>query len=287
MASKKSNDGQYVEIQSISTLEVEVCILGTSGMLMNRLAEKARQQLLLPPPPKNKAERAMTLKHDPYEEYRRSVYRTTDPEPLTRLVFPGGAFRKAISMAALDIPGSTKAQIGRLVRVVEYNVPIYGVPELCCMVVRQAGMNKTPDIRTRAMIPEWCCQFTIKFAHPILKEKSVLSLLAAAGDFIGMGDGRNEKGSSLSFGCFTIVSPTNQDFLRIKAKGGIEAQDAALAEPKMYDQDTAELMSWFDDELVRRDFVKSATKKGKVLVEGEPIAAGDRSNGRRVGTGDE
>jgi hypothetical protein len=265
----KKDDGQFIEIESISTLEIDVCLLGTSGFLMNRLAEKARQELLMPSPPKNKAERAMRLKHQPYDEYRRSVYRSPDDDGPTRLVFPGGAFRKAIATAALDVPGSSKAQIGRLVRVVEYNVHIYGVPQLSCMIVRQAGINKTPDVRTRAILPEWAARLAVKFAHPLLKEKAVLCLLAAAGDFIGVGDGRNEKGSSLSCGCFSIVAHDNPDFVRVCKAGGLKAQDAALAEPTFYDQETAELLQWFDAELTRRDFDAPA-RNGRARKEKVP-----------------
>lgn len=250
----KAGKDEAIEIESISTVELDVCLIGTSPLLFNRLAEKARQELLMPAPKKNAAEKAMRLKHQPYDEFRRSVYRTPDGDGPTRLIFPGGAFRKAIASAALDVPGSSKAQIGRLVRIVEDNVSIFGVPQLSCMIVRQAGMNKTPDVRTRAILPEWACRLTIKFAHPLLKEKSIISLLAAAGDFIGVGDGRNEKGSSLSCGCFAIVSPDDPDFVRICKTGGLKAQDVALEKPTMFDSDTSELIEWFDAELTRRDF---------------------------------
>ena len=36
--------------------------------------------------------------------------------------------------------------------------------------------------------------------------------------------------------------------------GGIEAQDAAMAEPKCYDKESAELLSWFVTEAGARGF---------------------------------
>lgn len=242
-----------IDVARITLAETAVWILGTSPLLMNRLAEKARQELLLPSPRKNQAQKASTLKHRPYDEYRSSVYRQTDGDGPTRLVFPGGGLRKAIASAALDIPGATRAQVGRLVRVAESNLSVYGVPKIYCAIIRQGGINKTPDVRTRAILPEWCARATIRFAFPLLKQPTVFNLLEAAGEFIGIGDGRGEKGSSLSCGCFRIATADDmEDVERICAAGGRAAQDRALAEPEHFDYETEELLGWFDDELARR-----------------------------------
>src|SRR5262245_29995443 len=131
MASRaKQDDGGEIVIIPMDVLYVRVCILGTSALCMNRKSERVCRALLSPPPRKNKAEQAMTLKHNPPEEFRASVYRTRQSEPPTRLVFPAGAFRKATASVALDVPGATKAAISRLVKTEENNVDIYGVPRL-------------------------------------------------------------------------------------------------------------------------------------------------------------
>lgn len=265
MAPKKKEVPAEIAIESVSVAELSVWLIGTSPLLMNRLAEKARHELLLPAPAKNRAAKQSTLKHVPIDEYRASIYRQLDDDAPTRLVFPGGGLRKAIASAALDMPGSSKAQIGRLVRVAEYNLAVYGVPRICCMVVRQADIKKTPDVRTRAIIPEWCCQVTIRFAHPILKQAAILSLLTAAGDFIGIGDGRNEKGSSLSCGCFRIAANAQdmKEVERIRKAGGLKQQDAAIEDPEAFDADTRTLLEWFDEEIKRRGVSNVASFNGR------------------------
>lgn len=260
MKPKKTED-QTVEVTPISTATINVCLVGTSPMLINRLAEKARNELLMPSPPKNRADRAMRLKHNLPEEYRNSVYTVEGDDVPTRLIFPGAAFRKAMATAALDMPGSSKAQIGRLVKVREYNVHIFGVPKVSCMIVRQAGINRTPDVRTRAILPEWACRITIRFAHPLLREKAVLNLLAAAGDFIGVGDGRNEKGA-LSFGCFEICGEKDPRFLRACFQGGVEEQDAALADPQPFDLESRRTMEYFYKKLEERDIASRSPGNG-------------------------
>jgi hypothetical protein len=253
MAKAKKDDVVEIVVETMAVMEAQVWVIGTSPLLMNRLAEKARQELLLPAPKKNAAEKASNLKHRPYDEFLSSTYRTASEDGPTRLVFPGGGFRKAIAAAALDVPGSSKAQIGRLVKVSQYNVDIYGVPRISSMIVRQAGMNKTPDVRTRAILPQWCCELTVQFASPILKERAVFSLLNCAGAFIGVGDGRNEKGSSLSCGSFRIALAEDMEAVeRIVEEGGRARQDAALESPDFYDDETRELLEWFDLEVERR-----------------------------------
>src|SRR4051812_35107912 len=138
-----------VEVMSIATTSMEFCVLGTSPLLMNRLHGNTKHELIYPRGAKNKAERASTPKHNPLEEFRDSVFRTLDPQSPTRLVMPGGAFKRAIADVAIDIPGAFKAQIGRLTSIKEINVNIFGVPLVHHAVVRQAGISKTPDVRFR------------------------------------------------------------------------------------------------------------------------------------------
>lgn len=272
MAAKKNEEVKYIDVPSVAMATRTVCLLGTSPLLFHCLSEKARQELLLPAPAKNRAARAAALKHNPYEEYRNSVYTTSVAGAPTRLILPGGAFRKAIASAALDVPGCSKTQIGRLVRVVEYDVHIYGVPRLSCMIVRMADIKRTPDVRTRAMLKFWACELSIRYADPPLKASSLVSLLSAAGELIGVGDGRNEKGSSLSCGCFQIVSGDDQRYKKIVASGGIEAQDEALANPVPSDPETEKLLEWFDGELGRRDAEREGSPRRQRKVRKAVIA---------------
>jgi hypothetical protein len=218
-------------------------------MIQNRMAEKARQELLFPARKKNQAERALNLKHNPTDEFRFSIYRTLDETAATRIVFPGSAFASVIADTAIDVPGSSRAQMERLTRVLDLNVPIYGVPRLFMAVVRTAGMNKTPDIRTRAILPEWACYISVTYARGLLTERSVTHLLAAGGVIGGIGDGRGKMG----FGQFRLVPATDKDFLRIVKTQGRKAQDQAIENPVAYDHETEELYSWFKEELVVRE----------------------------------
>lgn len=258
---KTNTNGTEIQILEILEGKLEVCIMGTSPLVYNAMSEKARGELLCPSPKKNAAEKAANLKHNPIEEYRNSVYRNREDVAATRLNFPATAFKKAAAAAALDIPGANKTQIGRLVWIDGQRVDMFGVPQIYCAIVRMADMNRTPDVRTRAILPEWACRVSLRFMKPILKEQTVANLLAAAGYIQGIGDGRQQKGS-LSFGQFRLVAPDDPDFVRICAAGGRDVQDAALQDPSAYDEETERLLAWFDDELARRNGSLKKTTNG-------------------------
>lgn len=237
-------DAGAIDILELRQEQVDFCILGSSPLIYNRMAEKAKRELLLPAR-KNRASRGQTLKHDPIEEYRASVHRDHEDGP-TRLVFPSPAFKGAMATAALEIPGATKSSIQRLCYVTGQSVSLFGTPSLYMSVVRQAGFTKAPDIRTRAILREWACMLRVKFVVPQLTAPAVSNLLAAAGVIVGVGDFRQEKGKG-SFGQFELVSQDDARFQRI-LKEGRQAQDKALESPEAYDHETEELWSWFEKE---------------------------------------
>lgn len=248
---KAPNNDATISIMEIDSGVAEFCILGTSPLIFNRMSEKTKRIFLLGGNKKTKAEKAENEKHNPPQEYRDSVNRFEGNDQPTRLCFPAPAFKGALASAALDVPGARKTEIGRLSWVEGFFVPIYGVPRLFMSVVRSADLNKTPDIRTRALLPEWACRVRFRFVKPILQHQAVANLLAAAGVTIGIGDFRQEKGKG-SFGQFALVSADDPDFVRITAEQGRDAQDLALEDPIPYDADTAEMLGWFVDESVKR-----------------------------------
>lgn len=246
-----------ITILEVSTGEMEFCVLGSSPLILNRMSQKAWFELLAPKGRKSTAEKASSLKHDPIKEFRDSPYTIADTNCPTLLGVMPTAFKKAMATAALDVPGAKKAQIGRLVYIAGEMLPIYGIPKVFMAITRSADINKTPDVRTRAILGEWACRLRITFTKPILREQSIANLLAAAGFQSGIGDWRQEKGSG-SYGSFRLVSADDPDFVRITTTQGRAAQQAALDEPQAYNDETGEMLAWFDVEMRRRGFKVAA-----------------------------
>ena len=251
---------QSVEVFDIPEIvrgRIQVCILGTSPLLCNRMPEKAMRQLLAPPARRSKSQMEATMKHEPILEFRASPYILRDPKAPTLLAMLPTALKSAMRTAALDLPGAKKAQVGRLVQVNWDRQPVFGIPKLHMAIVRNSDINHTPDVRTRACLKEWACKFEVSFTKTILREQSILNLIVAAGMQSGIGDWRQEKGSG-SYGSFEIVAPDHPDFVRIVKTGGRKAQQEAMDNPECYDEESAELMAWYEPEMKRRGFKVAA-----------------------------
>lgn len=244
----KKTASAELHIAEVKRGRIDVCILGTTPIVLNRMSEKAMRELLMPKGKKSAADKATSMKHDPYAEFLTSPYTDPDPKAPTLLVHLATAFKGAISAAAMDVPGSSRAQIGRLCWVEGERVALYGIPQLFMSVTRSADMNKTPDIRTRAIVPHWACRISISFVQPMLNETSIINLLVSAGLTQGTGDWRTGKGKG-TYGSFIIVNENNPDFVRILKTGGRKAQELAMTNPECYDRETQELYDWFYLEL--------------------------------------
>jgi hypothetical protein len=238
---RKTQD--VIEIPNIETVVLRVGILGLSPLIVNRMSRKAKETLLNPPPAKNRAQRASTLKHDPISEFRDSVYVLPAGGP-TLLGFLASAFKGAMVTAASDIPGVTGAKIKRLVTVLGDLLPLYGIPKLHMSVVRNSDPARTPDIRTRAIFPRWGMILEVQAVAPLITPVAVSRLLFASGRTVGVGEWRPEKGAG-AFGMYEIVDEDDPRLLALMAESTAEAQAAALRDAEPYDDEAVSLLESF------------------------------------------
>jgi len=239
---------EAIEVEPLRVGSIQVWLKGITPLICNRMAGKAMRELLFPRGRATKAEKEQRLKHDPLNEFRNSMS-VRDGKGATRLVFPSPAVKGTMATAALETKGTNKTQIGRLVWVKDYSCDLYGVPELLMSVVRSADMNKTPDIRTRAILREWCLPATIQYVKPQMSEQAIMQLLSNGGIIVGIGDFRQEKGKG-NFGQFSVV--TEADCKEIVQGGSLKQQDSAIKTPARFDAETEELLSWFQEEVKAR-----------------------------------
>lgn len=246
MAKKVSGVLEAIEVEPLMVGSMEVWLKGRTPLICNRMAAKAMRDLLFPKGRPSKADKEQRLKHDPMAEYRNSMRLESGK---TRIKFPAPAVKGSMATAALETKGTNKTQIGRLVWVKGYSVDVYGVPQLFMSVVRNSDQNRTPDIRTRAILPEWCMPVTIQYVKPQMSERAILQLLANGGIIVGVGDFRQEKGKG-NFGQFDVCTPA--DCKQIVASGGFKQQDAAIKNPACFDSESEELLAWFMEEVKNR-----------------------------------
>lgn len=258
MATAKLQVTGAIDIDPIRRERLYVNVVGRTPLILNRLSEKVMHELLMPRGRKNSAEKATSLKHDPLAEFRSSPNRIAEDDAPTLLALPATAFKGALRTSALDVPGITKSALGRNSFIEGELIGIYGVPQILLSAVRSSDVARTPDIRSRCIVPHWCASFTVDFSLGVITEKSIVNLLANAGMTVGVGDWRPEKGSG-TFGQFDVgVASDDEAFLHIQSTGGRAVQVAAMDAPEPYNDETQELLSWFGAEVNRRGFKVAA-----------------------------
>ncbi|MET0723597.1 MAG: hypothetical protein ABWY64_22620 [Tardiphaga sp.] len=239
-----------LHIEPLKQGVITLRIIGETPLYQNRMAAKAKRTLLVGGQKKGKADRAQ-IKHSPEEEYRDSAeILSTGPTALGLKVI---AIKAAMATAALDTPGLRKTEAQRLLFMPGDHCALYGTPYLKMDVVRSADINRTPDIRSRAYLPVWGAEVSIRFVTPQLSAQSVVNLLCNAGILVGVGDYRQEKGKG-SFGSFRVLGEGESDpaWDDLVANHARAAQEEALRNPEYADSDTVDLMEYFHGEVKRR-----------------------------------
>jgi hypothetical protein len=249
MANTK-NESVEISVVPLKRATVNLRIIGTTPLFQNRMANKVKGYLLLGGAKKTKAEKTI-IKHDPLREFRDSA--EILPDGPTALGLRVVAVKAAMCTAALETPGLTKTSTQRLLFMPGDFFPLYGTPMLRMDVVRSADVAHTPDIRSRAFLPQWGAEIAVQFIVPQLSVSSVVALLCNAGVLIGVGDYRQEKGKG-AFGSFRVIGEGEQDqeWDELVAQHGRKEQEKALATPAYADRDTEDLMSLLVAETKRR-----------------------------------
>src|SRR3990167_9542624 len=177
MAVKKAEKATEISVQTLKQGHVRLRIIGMTGLYCNRMAKKAKEQLLTGGRKKTSTEK-LNIKHHPLDEYRDSVELLR--EGPTALGIKVTAIKGAMCTAALETAGVTKTSSQRLLFMPGDYAALYGTPAVRIDVVRSADINKTPDVRTRAYLPVWGAEIDIKYITPQLSISAVTSLLCNA-----------------------------------------------------------------------------------------------------------
>lgn len=246
----KKQEPIVLEIQPMRTRRIIAYAVGTTPYIMHRQSMKVMRQLLYPAPKKNQAERARTLKQNPMEEFQGSCYLNRDPKEPALFHMPNETIQKAIANAALDTSGATKTEISRWCSVVSKNINVFGIPQMFTHPARQSGISRAPYLPTRPIFPRWAFSVELEYKVDPLNDQQVLTLLANSGMIVGCGDWRPQKGGP--YGKFRLCSASDPEYKEILKLEGRAAQKKAFDAPGYFDDQTEELVTWFNEEVVRR-----------------------------------
>jgi hypothetical protein len=177
---------------------MKIKIAGLSPLLMHCWSAKQMRQIA-----ENQAQvpkSAKREKRDPEAEFKASMYLW----PKGGYAFPAGSFRLACISACRSIDGLTMTQARQLFNVESENdlVKIVGPePKMDTRPVRLS--NGSADIRYRGIFWPWSTEIQIRYNAGATSAEQIAHLLLLAGETVGIGELRPEKGGS--YGRFEII----------------------------------------------------------------------------------
>ena len=250
MTKKKTDDSVELRITPLDRQETTLRIIGTTPLFQNRMSNKVQQMLLVGGRKKSAAER-LSVKHDVVAEFLSSA--EIMPDGPTALGLRSIAIKAAMVTAATQSEGIFKNAAEKLLFVPGDLVPLYGIPQLRCDVVRSKDIARTPDVRTRCYLPRWGAELTVGFVAPQLNLRGVYTLAANAGIIVGVGDYRQEKGKG-SFGSFRVVpdGADDDEWNDLVKTAGRKQQQAALDAPQCANKETSDLVAYWADTVSQR-----------------------------------
>ena len=251
VAKKTTVKAMGLSIESLQQTEVSFKIIGTAPLIYNSMSLKAQKTLLMGAAKKTAAEKK-EIKHNPEEEFVDSCY--INGTNGSYLSFPSTGIKRGMATAALETAGVTKASINRGIYVVGEHINVWGKPYMNMSVVRSSDINRTPDIRTRAKLPNWCTEVTVRYINPTFSQLDITALLVNAGTLCGLGDWRIEKGGPM--GGYRIVQTKDDQkiFDRLVKEEGATCQKLALENPEIeaHDNMSHELYEAITQERLKR-----------------------------------
>ena len=251
VAKKTTVKAMGLSIESLQQTEVSFKIIGTAPLIYNSMSLKAQKTLLMGAAKKTAAEKK-EIKHNPEEEFVDSCY--INGTNGSYLSFPSTGIKRGMATAALETAGVTKASINRGIYVVGEHINVWGKPYMNMSVVRSSDINRTPDIRTRAKLPNWCTEVTVRYINPTFSQLDITALLVNAGTLCGLGDWRIEKGGPM--GGYRIVQTKDdqKSFDRLVKEEGVTCQKLALENPEIeaHDNMSHELYEAITQERLKR-----------------------------------
>lgn len=185
---------KQITIQKPDIRTLKVKVVGLSPLMVSQWSEKAKRQMAKAQDgsPKN---RKMSPRN-PQEEYEASCPKL----PGGGYGFSAAAFRLAAVAACRHVDGLAMTQARSLFFVIGDVVKLVGKPVMDCRAVRQADGGA--NLRYRARFDKWATTLEIRYNGGATTAEQILNLLVLAGEFVGVGEYRVERGGN--YGRFTV-----------------------------------------------------------------------------------
>lgn len=235
VAEEPTSDRQIQLLMPKSTV-LRISIEGISPLLVHRKGKEVAEGIIANQQKKEakakgqKATQEPREAKDPFEEFRRSLHIIPGAEgnaPKDRISegqcwpyiegtfgFPVQGFKSALArLSEIKMVSIPKTVINALIRINEWDlVPLKYSRLQMHLAVLSVGFPPKADPRYRGMFHDWSTAFTVKYPENRFSKESVVNMFALAGEYMGLGENRAQKGGSL--GLYRV-----SEVQELKAKG--------------------------------------------------------------------
>lgn len=206
-----------VQIAPIQTEVIELELIVSTPLIVNKFSEKAKREILDKQMKKAKAGRAAK---DPFEDFLGSLHVLPGQKPPVKKLkvgeswpykpntfgFPSTAFKAAVINAVGFCGGITKTLVRGAVHVLGDLVPLkFSSVTMREDVVRVGPWgNKVADLRFRGEFRDWSVRLQVRYNKRLVSIEQIANLFEHAGFAIGVGEWRPEKSGGGSNGTFSV-----------------------------------------------------------------------------------
>lgn len=208
-ATKTKDTVEPIVIGRIPSARILIPITGISPLIVHSFSQKARIQMLEAQQGKKRIKEI----RDPEAEYHGSLYLLPEREEgVERYGFPVTGVKAAIVDATrfYNDKRLTKTGLKSMIFLTgepgetdrQDMIEIHGEPRMREDMVRLGGISRSADLRYRAEFTEWSSMLDITYLRSMIDRDSLVNLVQAAGEFIGIGEWRPQRGGG--YGRFII-----------------------------------------------------------------------------------
>lgn len=200
---------------------LRISIEGVSPLLVHRKGREVAEGIILGQQKKEakargqKATSEPRSAKDPFEEFRLSLHVIPGADgniPKERIKegecwpyientfgFPVQGFKSALArLSEIKMVSIPKTVINSLIRIQEWDlVPLKYSRLQMHLAVLSVGFPPKADPRYRGMFYDWSTAFTVKYPANRFTKESVVNMFMLAGEYMGLGENRAQKGGSL------------------------------------------------------------------------------------------
>lgn len=214
---KKSKEPLVVKISRPKKAFIEFTIEGGSRLVVHQFASKSLKEIQAKQAKGSEKAPKNREKRNPEQELQDSYYKLHQKKGGgPRYGFPVCGIKKAMATAGSRFLNMEKTQVNGLMFLHgEPNIPQEGFSPIECVeiigetigrtdMVRLSGIQRSVDVRYRGSFEHWSAKILIQYNPDFITPETLAGLLEWAGQSVGIGENRTEKGGD--WGRFSVAS---------------------------------------------------------------------------------